>query len=114
MIHIYLDDYRRCPAGFALARNAEECKLLLDSEDVDLLSLDFELGYGEPNGMEVVRHILETGRFPRRIYMHTSSPSGRMQMYAALMERAPKDVLLVNGPMPDSLIEEIGRTSSNK
>lgn len=66
MIHVYLDDYRPCPKGFVLARNAEECKLLIDSESIDILSLDYDLGWNEPTGYEVVRHLVESARYPKK------------------------------------------------
>lgn len=47
MIHLFLDDYRRCPQGFTLARNAEECLLMLKECEVGILSLDFDLGPGK-------------------------------------------------------------------
>ncbi|UUZ79253.1 hypothetical protein LJK88_29170 [Paenibacillus sp. P26] len=110
MIHVYLDDYRPCPKGFALARNAEECILLLTECDVDILSLDYDLGWGQPNGMQVVGRILETGRFPRRIYLHTSSDGGRMNMYQSLYTARPEGVQVFNGPVPPELLLEIAKT----
>ncbi|WP_424768880.1 cyclic-phosphate processing receiver domain-containing protein [Paenibacillus sp. sgz302251] len=107
MIHVYLDDFRACPKGFVLASNAEECKQLLDLETVDILSLDFDLGWAQPTGYEVVRHIVETGRYPEKIYLHTSSVAGRMQMYHMLSTNMPPHVKLHNGPMPDELINKI-------
>lgn len=107
MIHVYLDDYRECPKGFALALNAEECKQLLDLESVDILSLDYDLGWGQPTGYEVVRHIVESGRYPEQIYLHTSSASGRMQMYHLLSTSIPAGTKLHNGPMPEELINKI-------
>jgi len=107
VIHVYLDDYRPRPAGFALARTIEECVMLLDTEEVDILSLDYDLGWGQPTGIEVVKHIVASGRYPRRIYFHTSSPHGRMHMYGLLMAHAPQDVQLHNGPMPDSLVQSV-------
>lgn len=107
MIHVYLDDYRPCPRGFVLASTVEECKLLVDSEEIDVLSLDYDLGWGQPAGIEAVRHIVAANRFPRRIYLHTSSPAGRQQMYALLMAHAPADVQLHNGPMPDTLLRDL-------
>lgn len=102
MIHLFLDDYRRCPAGFVLAQNAEECILLLDEEEIGVLSLDFDLGWGEPTGMEVARHMVASGRYPQEIFFHTSSPAGKMQMYQHLSQHAPKEVLLHFGPMGDA------------
>jgi hypothetical protein len=114
MIHVYLDDYRRCPDGFVLARNAEECKLLIDAEQIDVLSLDYDLGWSQPTGDEVVRHIVSAGKFPKRIYLHTSSASGRTMMYHALSSAIPVDTQLFGGPMPQSLLDEIASSSHNK
>jgi CheY-like chemotaxis protein len=111
MIHVYLDDYRVCPRGFVAASNAEECKLLISDEQIDILSLDYDLGWGQPTGYEVVRHILETGRYPARIYLHTSSIAGRNQMYHALATHAPAQMQLYNGPMPDALVRQIGEAA---
>lgn len=107
MIHVYLDDYRTCPKGFVLASNAEECKQLLNLETVGILSLDYDLGWAQPTGYEVVRHIVESGRYPEHIYLHTSSSAGRMQMYHLLSTNAPAHIQLHNGPMPDALLNEI-------
>lgn len=114
MIHVYLDDYRRCPDGFVLARNAEECKLLIDSERIDVLSLDYDLGWGQPTGDEVVRHIVSSGKFPKRIYLHTSSASGRTMMYHALSTALPGEAQLFGGPMPQTLLDEIAALSRTK
>ncbi|OUM96684.1 MAG: cell division protein FtsJ [Thermobacillus sp. ZCTH02-B1] len=106
MIHVYLDDHRTCPPGFVAARSAEECILLLEAEEVDILSLDYDLGWGRPTGLEVARYIAESGRYPRRIYMHSSSPSGRMRMYEMLRSALPPDVHLSHTPMPDDVAAE--------
>ncbi|MBB3110351.1 hypothetical protein FHS18_002418 [Paenibacillus phyllosphaerae] len=100
MMNVYLDDFRPCPEGFVLAKNAEECILLLGSEDVDILSLDFDLGWGQPTGLAVVQYLVESGRYPKQVYLHTSSPSGKMQMYHMLYRNAPQTVRIHNGPMP--------------
>ncbi|WP_274650673.1 cyclic-phosphate processing receiver domain-containing protein [Paenibacillus humicola] len=101
MINVYLDDYRPCPRGFALAKNAEECILLLEHERVGILSLDYDLGWGQPTGLEVVRYMVASGRYPQAVYLHSSSPAGRMQMYHLLSQHAPLEVRLHNGPMPE-------------
>ncbi|MFC4777704.1 cyclic-phosphate processing receiver domain-containing protein [Paenibacillus sp. GCM10023252] len=107
MIHLYLDDYRACPQGFVLAGSAKECCLLLDEEEIGVLSLDYDLGWGEPTGIEVVKHIVAIGRYPQEIYLHTSSTAGRMEMYHQLSAHAPMEVKLVNGPMPALRLEQI-------
>ncbi len=111
MIHVYLDDYRPCPKGFVPARDAQECRLLLEEETVDILSLDFDLGWGQPTGMEVVRHIIASRKFPRRIYIHTSSAAGRVSMYHELSRHLPGDSQLFGGAMPAALLQEIASTA---
>ncbi|AZN41965.1 cell division protein FtsJ [Paenibacillus albus] len=100
MINVYLDDFRPCPKGFVLAKTAEECKLLLEHEEVDVLSLDFDLGWNQPTGLSVVQYIVESGRYPRTCYFHTSSPAGRMQMVHLLTQHAPLHIDIHHGPMP--------------
>ncbi|URN93936.1 MAG: cell division protein FtsJ [Candidatus Pristimantibacillus lignocellulolyticus] len=107
MIHVYLDDFRICPKGFVLAKDAAECKMLIDMEDIDILSLDYDLGWNQPTGFEVVQHIITTRKFPKTIYLHTSSMFGREQMYYALKESIPADVELFGKPMPQQVIDDI-------
>lgn len=111
MIHVFLDDARRCPPGFVYARSAEECLLLLKECEVDVLSLDYDLGWGQPSGMDAVCGLIAAGRFPRRIYLHTSSDVGRQRMYQALYAAKPDDVQLFNGPVPAETLREIARVS---
>ncbi len=112
MIHLYLDDFRPCPKGFVLAKNAEECKMIIDEYEIDILSLDYDLGWGEPNGLTIVHHLIETGKFPKRIYLHTSSASGRMQMYELLKIYLPDGTKLFGGAVPPALLFQIGTQQS--
>lgn len=106
MIHIYLDDFRSCPKGFVLAKSAEECILLLQECDVDILSLDYDLGWHAPNGTAVAEWIVRNGKYPKRIYLHTSSPTGRQHMYQLLYSQLPEGSALYVGPMPDGVLSE--------
>ena len=109
MIYIYLDDWRRRPDGFVLARNMDECLELLQSDEVDILSLDHDLGPGEPTGTELVQEMIRRGLYAKRIYLHTSSALGRQRMYQLLYEHKPEGVALFNGPMPIAVLEEVKR-----
>jgi hypothetical protein len=111
MINVYLDDVRPCPCGFVAARSAEECLLLLAESDVDLLSLDFELGYGQPNGLSVVHGIIAGGFYPREVYVHSSSLMGRAQMVRDLRDANPQGVIIHDGPMPQALLDRIAAES---
>ena len=109
MVHVYLDDLRRCPKGFILARNAAECMLLLDEYEIDILSLDHDLGHGEPTGYDVVKYMVEHGKFAKHIYLHTSSAIGRSNMYQMLYRYKPEGVSLHAAPMPDEILERVSR-----
>ncbi|GFN32364.1 cyclic-phosphate processing receiver domain-containing protein [Paenibacillus xylaniclasticus] len=111
--HIFLDDYRKCPAGFVLARNAEECIMLLANLPVGILSLDYDLGYGQPTGLEVVRYMVENGVYPQEVYLHTSSEAGRMQMYHLLAQHAPKSMTLHYRAMPEEVRERAARNEAS-
>lgn len=98
MIHIYMDDLRKVPKGFALARTTEECLLMLRECEVDILSLDYDMGPDDYSGGEVARRIVLEGLYPREIYLHTSSLWGRREMFEILYTAKPEGMLLVNGP----------------
>ncbi|QQE81192.1 cyclic-phosphate processing receiver domain-containing protein [Alicyclobacillus sp. SO9] len=88
---LYLDDLRESPDGFVIVRDYEECILLLEQCDVSTLSLDHDLGE-EKTGYDVAKWIVEHGRWPSSIYLHTSNPVGRDNMYQLLMHYKPKHV----------------------
>lgn len=103
MINVFLDDLRRCPEGFVLARTAEECMLLLEECEVNILSLDHDLGLGEPTGYDVARFIVERGKYPKEIYLHTSSAMGRSRMFQLLYKHKPEGTKVHMFAMPDSV-----------
>jgi hypothetical protein len=105
-----LDDLRPCPKGFVAARNSEECILLLKDCEVGILSLDFDLGWGQPDALQVVQYMIAQGRYPQEIYLHTSSLSGKRAMYQLLYQNKPEHVLLVNGPMLYETLQKISNT----
>lgn len=59
-MNIYLDDLRDCPEGFTIARTVDEAIRLIESNEVDALSLDHDLGEDNegnllPNGYDFVK-----------------------------------------------------------
>lgn len=112
VIHLYLDDYRRCPKGFSLARNGEECLMMLRECEVDILSLDYELGFDSNMcGGDVVAALIREDLYPREVYLHTSSLSGKQEMYQMLYEHKPAGMILHNGPMSDEVLLRIAKDS---
>lgn len=113
-MNVYLDDLRPCPQGFTAARSAEECLLLLAECDVNVLSLDYELGYGLPNGFDVVTGMIVSGKFPKEIYVHSSSMMGRARMVQALRAAAPRGVAIHDGPMPPRVLLEAAAAEAGR
>lgn len=112
MINLYLDDYRPCPKGFALARDGEECLMMLRESEVHILSLDHELGFGQMDGTDIVKAMVHEGLFANEIYLHTSSMSGRKRMYELLYQAKPEHVILHDGAMPAELLSDIANQAS--
>ncbi|WP_128894093.1 cyclic-phosphate processing receiver domain-containing protein [Longirhabdus pacifica] len=113
MMHVYLDDIRRCPEGFVYAKNKEECILLLQSNEVDILSLDYDLGLDEPTGFDVVQEIVLSNLWPKQIYLHTSSDYGRRRMYELLFQAKPASTTLNHQAIPDAVLAQIKESSSS-
>ncbi|CAH1190835.1 MULTISPECIES: cyclic-phosphate processing receiver domain-containing protein [Paenibacillus] len=113
-MHVFLDDYRACPKGFVLAKNAEECLMLLRECEVDILSLDYELGPDSPNGGDVAAAIVREGLYPREIYLHTSSMFGKRQMYEILYSNKPAEVIMHNGPMTGEVMLRIAAGAGSR
>ena len=103
-MNVFLDDLRPCPRGFVYAQNRDECVELLRSEPIGILSLDYDLGWGQPTGYEVALYIAQSGRYPDEIYLHTSSREGLEQMYKVLSDALPPGKLLFGGSMPDEVL----------
>jgi hypothetical protein len=83
--------------------------MLLQNCEVDVLSLDHDLGYDQKNGYEVVAWMVQQKRFAREIYLHSSSLPARKRMYEMLYFAKPEEVLLFQTPVPDIRISEIAK-----
>jgi hypothetical protein len=107
MIHVYMDDARPRPQGFTLARTGEECLLLLELEEVGLLSLDHDMGYDQMNGLELAKEMVRRSLFAREIYLHSSSMVARSQMFQALYPYRPEGTRIHTGPVPEDVLRRI-------
>lgn len=112
MIHVYMDDFRRCPQGFTLARTVDECMELLRLTEVDILSLDYDMGPDEKTGTDMAAAMVREGLYPREIYLHSSSISGKRSMYEILYPSKPEHVLLHNCPIPFERLDDIAKQAS--
>jgi hypothetical protein len=104
MINVWLDDVRPAPDGWVWAKDATDCLMVLTRNigNVDMLSLDHDLGLAN-TGYDVAKGIVEYPElFPRRIYLHTSNPVGRDNMYqlfSRYIEVHELDIKLSKNPL---------------
>ncbi|MCM3109975.1 cyclic-phosphate processing receiver domain-containing protein [Lederbergia lenta] len=88
-INLYVDDLRDCPSGFEIARSMEAAVNLMNNNQINILSLDHDLGEDDgknllPTGYDLVKFICENGYRANKIYLHTDNPVGRENMYQTL------------------------------
>lgn len=88
-INLYVDDLRDCPKDFTIARNVEDAIFFLKNYDVNILSLDHDLGEDEngnllPTGYDLVKIFCEKGYHAKKIYIHTDNGPGRDNMFYTL------------------------------
>jgi len=105
-INIFLDDIRKCPVNFILAKTKFICANLLDNNKTNILSLDHDLGdISCGNGYDVAIHIVEMQEinniniWPKEIFIHTDNPVGRNNMYKLLTRYAPDEILIHHYPL---------------
>lgn len=84
---LWLDDSRIPPdIGWHWVRTAKEAIAMLDSCEVDVISLDYDLGEEERcgTGLDVARHLTAMVKIGRRmpmvVMLHTQNPVGRQRM----------------------------------
>lgn len=99
MYNVYLDDVRETPEGFVRVYTAQECiKFLQDHNgEIEVLSLDHDLGYCKDTGytvccwMEEEANTNDSFILPNHILVHSANPVGSRRMQVVidlLMDRA--------------------------
>lgn len=88
-INLYVDDCRDVPENFTIARTVKEAIYYLENFDVEVLSLDHDLGEDEkgnllPTGYDLVKYICQNGLRADKIYIHTSNPVGKDNIFYTL------------------------------
>lgn len=94
-MNLYLDDVRKCPPGFTLARTAMEAIEILKTGTVEFASLDHDLAeehypwnggvQDERTGYAVVKWMEENNVWPSKgVRVHSMNPVGRARMEAAI------------------------------
>ena len=87
MIKVFLDDMRTEPEGWVLVKTAREAIELLQTNDVEEISLDHDLGEEENGtGYDVIswleKEVYQSNFSPPVIHIHTANPVARERMKA--------------------------------
>ncbi|MHA1409701.1 MAG: cyclic-phosphate processing receiver domain-containing protein [Candidatus Odinarchaeia archaeon] len=94
---LYLDDLRKAPKGWIPVRNYRDAIQLLKEFEIEIISLDHDLGELEPSGAAVVNWIEEQvfkyDFEPPKMVVHSMNPVGRDSMLATIasIERMVKN-----------------------
>ena len=74
---LFVDDCRPAPDGWELARNLAETRAWVTANGApDVVSLDHDMGDGEPTGLDIARWMLEAMALPRLCMVHSANHWG--------------------------------------
>lgn len=81
---LYIDDIRTPKTienDLNIARTFEQVKLAMYTKP-NFIDMDFDMGFDEPNGLEILRWFKKQGfdAFIKHINIHSSHPYGKSQM----------------------------------
>lgn len=71
-MNVYMDDQRSCLYGYVPATTVECALQMVRDYDVNILSLDFNMGWGERNGLDFVEAFCKEGLCVNEIHLHTN------------------------------------------
>ncbi len=75
-MNVYMDDRRPCPYGFVLAETVEQALWLVRTNEVSVLSLDYNMGFRKKNGLDFVNAFCQEGLFVKEIQLHSNDIIG--------------------------------------
>ena len=91
LIKIFLDDLRQPFKGFQLVKSYNECVKLLDVRNVEVISLDHDLG-SKKTGYDVAMYMVKNDNYPKQIYIHSANPVGAQNIYQLIKRYCPDHI----------------------
>ena len=85
---LFLDDLRNPPDGFTVCRTYEDCIKMLQKNQVEVISLDHDLGT-EKTGYSICLWMVENNYIVPKIYIHSANPVGMKNMVQILDRYMP-------------------------
>jgi hypothetical protein len=107
---LYIDDLRKCPEGWVLARTVTEAIRLLANQAVEEVSLDHDISHrinmdsiARPfpcqETFEPVAWYLAAAKFSGPVTLHTANPIGARKMEAILTEAGIESRTILGQPV---------------
>lgn len=89
-MQLFVDDTREFPkCGYECCRDADTAILMLSTMHFDRISLDYSLGYGCKNGLDILIWMKEHNVHVPEINIHSNHIFGRERMYDYAIENFP-------------------------
>lgn len=111
---LYVDDLRRCPDGWKLARTITEAISHLYAGRVTEISLDHDIAFLRGNDVKMHKEafmavayfmaIMPTGLRPEKVRIHTANVDAGWKMYDTLTKAGYKEIEVV--PLGDDVLAE--------
>ncbi|PFR29083.1 hypothetical protein COK19_07510 [Bacillus cereus] len=79
-MNVYMDDQRPCPFGYMLVTTVEEAIKIVKEQDVNVLSLDYNMGWRQKNGLDFLEIFCTEGLYAKEIHLHTNDSIGMQYM----------------------------------
>ncbi|WP_379969037.1 cyclic-phosphate processing receiver domain-containing protein [Ectobacillus sp. sgz5001026] len=89
-MNIFMDDQRPAPYGFILAESIEEALHLVRTNAVQILSLDYNMGFRKQTGLDFVEVFCKEGLYANEIILHTNDIIGRKRMEERFLQGKEK------------------------
>ncbi|KEK23579.1 cyclic-phosphate processing receiver domain-containing protein [Bacillus gaemokensis] len=79
-MNVYMDDQSACPFGYVLATTVEIALNYVRDYNIDIISLDYNMGWGKENGLKFLEIFCTQGLYVREIHLHTNDTIGMNNM----------------------------------
>jgi len=84
---VWLDDRRYPPKGWCWAKSVDEAKMFFEYGEIEYMSLDYDMGYGEASGYELCTWMRINSKWPTKgVTTHSSSQFSNLKMQKVLGE----------------------------
>ncbi|PFF41989.1 hypothetical protein CN335_06290 [Bacillus thuringiensis] len=90
-MNVYMDDQRSCPFGYVPATTVECALQMVRDYGVNILSLDFNMGWGEKSGLDFVEAFRTEGLYVNEIHLHTNDISCGMHKMKQRMDKGKEE-----------------------